>query len=175
MGINPWAIVIALLVWIASLAGVGYWQNGAGHIAERADWQMRENQEIVSANRKIIELGDKYRKAEQDHATALDEVAVTYEGKLKNANQKTADLVRAARDGAFRLRDPNAAASPSCGGDLPEAAAGAGQRDGAGDGGLSTVATEFLLQLTGRCNAVRDKLTTCQAIVIEDRNEAAPH
>ena len=172
---NPWAIVGALLVWIATLAGVGYWQNGAGHTAERLVWQERANQELDEANRKIIDLNDKYRSAEQAHTVALDALAVTYEGKLKNANQKTAALVRAAGDGAFRLRDPHAAACPPGGSNLPETAAGAGQRDGAGDGGLSTVATQFLLELTGRCNAVRDKLTTCQAIVIEDRNEAAAH
>lgn len=166
---NPWVIVVALLVWIASLAGVGYWQNDAGHTAERAAWQKRENQEIVSANRKIIELSDKYRRAEQDHATALDKIAVTYEGKLKNANQKTAALERAARAGTLRLRDPHATPCPSSGDPVPDTAAGTGQRDGADDGGLSTVAAEFLLSLTGRCNAVRDKLTTCQAIVREDR------
>lgn len=169
MSLNLWAIVVALLVWIASLAGVGYWQNDAGHTAERAAWQKRENQEIVSANLKIVELSDKYRQAEQAHATALDTIAVTYEGKLKNANQKTAALERAARDGTLRLRDPHATPCPPGGDSVPEASAGAGQRDGAGDGRLSGVAAEFLLSLTGRCNGVRDKLAACQAIVREDR------
>lgn len=172
---NPWAIVLALLVWIASLASVGYWQNGAGHSAERLVWQERANTELADANRKIVELTDKYRRTEQAHTVALDALAVTYEGKLKNANQKTANLIRAARTGTFRLRDPHAAACPPAGSALPETGARAGQRDGAGDGRLSTDATEFLLNLTGRCNAVRDKLTTCQAIVIEDRNEGAAH
>lgn len=169
MSLNPWAIVIALVVWIASLAAVGYWQNDAGHTAERTAWQKRENQEIVSANLKIIELTDKYRQAEQAHSTALDEIAITYEGKLKNANKKTTSLERAARDGTLRLRDPHATPCPPGGNPLPETAAGAGQRDVAGDGGLSADAAGFLLSLTGRCNAVRDKLTTCQAIVREDR------
>lgn len=172
MPINPWAIVGALLLWIATLAGVGYWQNEAGHTAERVIWQGRENKELVDANRRITELNEKYRRREQEHTAALDALSITYEGKLKNANKKTDDLIRAARDGAFRLRDPGAAACQTSGGDLPKTGPGAGQRDGPGDGGLSTVATEFLLRLTGRCNTVRDKLTTCQAIVREDRKES---
>ena len=168
---NPWAIVAALLLWIASLAGVGYWQNSAGHTAERAAWQKRENQELVSANLRIIELSDKYRAAEKEHAAAMDRVAINREKERENEKLKTEERVRAARAGTLRLRDPGATACQTSGSALPGAGAGTGQRDGPGNGGLSGDAAEFLLKLTGRCNDVRDTLNACQRIVEEDRRK----
>ena len=41
--INPWLIVGVILVWLASLAGVGYWQRSDGQTVERSAWEIREN------------------------------------------------------------------------------------------------------------------------------------
>jgi prophage endopeptidase len=171
---NPWILLTLLIVWLASLAGVGYWQNGAGHTAERVTWQARENTELAGANQKIQALEEAYRAQEQQHAEQLNTIAVNYQKELDDANSKTEDLVRRARAGAFRLRDPGARTHATCGNQLPEIAAGAGGRDDTGDRGLSTDAAGFLLGLAGRCNRVSRKLSACQAIIISDRARDAP-
>lgn len=41
------------VVWAASLGVVGWWQNDAGHVAERDAWMKRENKELRDANAEI--------------------------------------------------------------------------------------------------------------------------
>lgn len=172
---NPWIILAVVILWGSSLVAVGYWQNDAGYVAERVVWQARDNQALADANKTLHATEEKYRKAEQAHAAAMAAIDANHAKELKNANAKTDELIRAARAGTFRLRDPNAIACATRGNLAAQAATGTGERDGAGDGGLSADAAEFLLALTGRCNAVRDKLAACQAVVVEDRNEISAH
>ena len=166
---NPYVIIGALVIWIASLVGVGYWQNGAGHVAERTTWQTRENTDLRAANFKIITLEEGSRKAEQQHATALATVSSDYERKLSDANkQRAADAV-ALRAGTLRLRDPSAAGTHACGGLGIEVGAGAGRRDGGAPGELSATASEFLLELASDADDVVRQLAACQAVVVKDR------
>jgi hypothetical protein len=65
---NPYAIIAALIIWAASLAGVGYWQNGVGHVEEGAAWQKKENRELADANAKILQLETDARASEQSHS-----------------------------------------------------------------------------------------------------------
>lgn len=166
---NPYIILGIVVVWMAGLYGVGRWQRQDGIAITEAVYAKRDNAALIEANGKIKGLEEKYRRAEQDATDNQAAISADYERKLKNANKKTADLIAAARAGTFRLRDPKAAGIPAIGSITAKASAGPGKCDGAGDGGLSADATEFLLALTGRCNTVRDKLTACQAIVVADR------
>lgn len=160
---NPWIILGIILAWLASITTVGYWQNDAGHTAERVAWQERANKELAYANIEITTLQDAYRAQEAAHAADLAAISKNYQQEKLRNEKTTEDRIAAARDGALVLRDPGAVSVQTCSGGVPETGAAHPGRDDAGDGGLSKVATEFLLNLTGRANGVRDKLTACQA------------
>lgn len=163
-----YAIIASILLWIASLIGVGYWQNGTGHTAERAIWQGKQNQELASANAAILEGEQRARESERLHAEKIAAVSSQYQEKLKNEQQKTADLVAASRAGALRLRDPGATAQAGASG-VPETTAGASRCDGPATGQLSGAAAEFLLDFVGRCDAVANQLAAAQQIIRADR------
>jgi len=168
---NPYLIIALLITWGASLAGVGYWQNDAGHVAERTAWQTRENTELRLANTKVLTLEEGARKTEQDHSTALAAVSTDYERKLQDANDQRSRDVAAVRAGSIRLRDPGSPGLRACGNPPGQTATAPGGRDGAQGSGLSEQASEFLLGLTGDADDVARQLSACQRVVIEDRAE----
>lgn len=174
---NPWVLLGLALGWFASLAGVGIWQNHAGHNAERVAWQQRELDSQAAADAKYKQLEAKYRALEQGGAQQLADVSADYQEKLKNAESKNADLIAKLRTGAVRLRDPNASAASSCVSGMPATPSGAGGRDGgttaglpdASAGILSDAASQFLIELTGKANTIVEQLAACQQIVRTDR------
>lgn len=166
---NPYVIIGLIAAWIASLVGVGYWQNEAGHVDERTTWQTRENGELRTANATIKALQEQARKDEQTHAAALAAVSTDYERKLSDANKQRAADAAALRAGTLRLRDPNPTGLRACGGIAAEIGAGAGRRDGPEGGELSEAAAGFLLGLASNADDVARQLTACQAVVVKDR------
>jgi hypothetical protein len=166
---NPWILLGVVVLWLASVAGVGYWQNDAGHTAERVIWQGRQNTELTAATIKIKSVEEAYRLEEQKHAEQLSTITINYQKELDNAKIKTDHLVQRARAGALRLRDPGTSTDATGGNKLPKTATGTSGRDDTPDGGLSTDAAGFLLGLTGRCNLVSRQLSACQSIVRSDR------
>lgn len=166
---NPYIIIGLIVAWLASLVGVGYWQNAAGHVDERATWQTRANAELRAANATINALQEKARKSEQDHAAALAAVSSDYERKLSDANKQRAADAAALRAGTLRLRDPNPTGLSSCGGLGGEAGTGAGRRDGPEGGELSAAAAEFLLDLAFDADDVARQLAACQEVLVKDR------
>lgn len=166
---KPYVIIGLIVVWVASLAGVGYWQNEAGHIAERTTWQTRENGELRTANATIKALQERARKSEHDHAAALSAVSTDYERKLSHANKQRAADAAALRAGTLRLRDPDPTGLRACGGLGAKIGAGPGGRDGAQGGELSDAAAEFLLDLASDADDVARQLEACQEVVVKDR------
>lgn len=166
---NPYAIIGLLVAWIASLVGVGYWQNEAGHVAERADWQARENGELRMSNATIKALHEKARQSEHDHAAALSAVSFDYERKLGDANKQRAADAAALRAGTLRLRDPNPTGLSACGSLGAKIGTSPGERDGAQGGELSDAAAGFLLDLASDADDVARQLAACQEVVVKDR------
>ena len=166
---NPYIIIGLLVAWALSLAGVGTWQNEAGHVAERVEWQGRENKELVDANTAIKALEEKYRKAEQDHAAALGAIATNYEGKIQDANNQHARDVAAVRSGTLRLRDPGASGKCPVGDPMPGIATSPGVGDGRAAGELSGQSSEFLLGEASRADSIAEQLAACQQVVRSDR------
>lgn len=166
---NPYVILGLILAWLASCAGVGYWQHQAGVTVTTEKYERRDNIELTKANDRITELEQQYRAEEQAHAAALSLIAANYEKEKQDANAKTAALIAAARAGALRLYGHQTTGVPATGSQTAPTAPAAGGCDGAGNRGFSAGDSEFLLALGGRANAVRDKLTTCQSIVRADR------
>lgn len=166
---NPYLIIGLLVGWMASIVGVGLWQNDAGHIAERTVWQTRENTELRTANDKIISMQDSARRNEQMHAAALADVSTNYQKELNNANkQRVADLA-AVRAGTLRLRIPVTHSIYSIGGSAAEIGAGASGCDGSERAELPNESAEFLLSEANRADQVVMQLTACQNVIIKDR------
>lgn len=172
---NSYAIIGLLLFWLASLAGVGVWQNTAGHTAERAAWQAKETSEIKSAAARTLELEVAARATEKRHADALAEISTDYERKIKNAKTQRDRDVAAALSGALGLRLPSSMqAGGSATGSL---AAATGGRDGGASGQLpeppaATLPPDLaagLLGLADDADQVAQQLAACQAVVISDR------
>lgn len=166
---NPYILLAIVAAWIASLAGVGIWQNHAGATAERVAWQAKEGKELIAANALIVVLETQARAAERAHATAISTISTTYQGKLTHAETQRKADVAAARSGAIRLFDPGASAQSACASGGGEAVTRAGGRDGGEGAGLSPDAAEFLLSEANRADAIVEQLTSCQAVVRADR------
>lgn len=166
---NPYLIIGLMAAWIASLVGVGYWQNEAGHVAERTEWQTRENNELRLANAKILRLEEDARKAEQDHGAMIALISTHYEKELGDANKRREADHAAVRTGALRLRDPDSAGLRACGSVVPEAGPGASGRDGRAPGELSDAAADFLLDLAHDADGIARQLAACQQVVVSDR------
>lgn len=168
----------AAVLWALSLAGVGWWQNTAGHTAERTAWLDREGQELRAANAKIVELTDDVRRAEHGHAQAVAEISANYQKELNDVKTQRDRDVAAARAGALVLRfDPAGLYSAS--GLRPPSGAGSGGCDGAAVAGLRETSgsdlrlppdiTADLYGLVHDANAIVRQLTVAQQVIEEDR------
>ena len=167
--INPWVLLAIAIGWLASLTVVGFWQNDAGHVAERVKWQTRETKELAEANQKLTELQDKYRGQEQWHAEQLAGIGWTREQeRIAHEKRRQAD-VAAARSGDIRLRFDLPTGQAICGSPTPEAAAPTGERDGPARGELPAEVTADLLSLANDADDVARQLGDCQAVILQDR------
>ena len=167
--VNPWVLLGIGIAWLASLTAVGWWQNDAGHKAERLKWQQRESQELRDANQALTNLQNKYRSTEQWHAEQLASIASARENERINHEKRRQADVAAARSGAVRLRF-NAPTCPAAdGGATPEAAAPAGERDGQARGELPPEIAADLLTLANDADDVARQLGDCQAVILQDR------
>ncbi len=165
---NPYVILGIVIAWIASLGAVGWWQNAAGHTAERVTWQARENKELQDANASIKRLEEAARAAEQAHATELAKIGENHQKEIADAQAQKDRDVAAARAGRIVLRIP--APCKAADGSQPAKTPAA---PGVGDGGttaeLPRSVTEDLLSLANDADAVVRQLGECQAVIRSDR------
>jgi hypothetical protein len=168
--VNPYLILGVLVAWLASLVGVGFWQNRTGHAAERVVWEQRENSELTAANAKIHDLEEQYRTEERRRAQEVADISTKYEKERTDAAAQKARDIAAARAGALRLRIPAACESPG-GSDAGKAAAGAGERDGGATTQLPREITANLFGLADDCDVVARQLGAAQRVIRSDRGE----
>lgn len=166
---NPWVLLAAGSLWLASLVGVGMWQyhDGAGDVA--ADWEAAENEELRAALAEVARLQAEATAKERAHSEALSAIDKGYQDELKNANDSHRRVLDRLRAGELRLRDQYAAASTNCPGAAGGDAAPAGQRDGEAGTELSGEASRFLLDLTNEADDVARQLAAAQAVIEECR------
>lgn len=172
--INPWAIIIVGVLWIASLVGVGKWQNDAGHVAERTAWQAKDNEQLRLANAEIQRLETEARAAEADHARRLADIGKNIVKDKQRADQQHQADLDNVRAGTLVLRDPGAPGLRACAGAAGAPVAGPSRSDGPGGGGLSGAAAEFLLGEASRADDLARQLTAAQAVIAEDRRICGP-
>lgn len=168
---NPYVIIGLLVAWLLSATGVGWWQNAAGHTAERSTWQGRENKELVDANASIKRLEEEARDTERKHVLALANIDRRYQKELQDAEDQKARDVAAARAGRIVLRIPSPCKGPDGG-----ATSGVASTPGSGDGQktaeLPREVAANLFALADDANAVVRQLTECQAVILDDRKPA---
>lgn len=170
---SPTVLLVAGVAWLASLVAVGYWQNDAGHVAERVGWQEKDNKELRLANAKITELNNRERTKERESAERLAAVSDNYQRELKNAKDQRERDVSAARAGTLKLQFNPASVSPG-GSEAGSTAASAGRCDGAATSELPREITANLFALADDADEVVKQLSACQAVVRSDRKLPLP-
>lgn len=169
MTLNPWVLLVVGIAWVASMVGVGAWQNGVGHVEERVEWQAKDNEELRLANAEITRLNDKARADERAHATRLDAVSTQYQKEMKNAKAQRDRDVADARTGALRLQFNTGRVNPG-GSEAGDPAATPGRCDGGTTAELPREVVADLFSLVNDADEVTKQLTACQAVVRSDRN-----
>lgn len=182
-GINPGILLVVGIAWLTSLAGVGVWQNRAGHTAERGAWQEREYRQLTEYNARILELTQQRREAEERHAQRLSDLSTRHQQEMKNAKAQRDRDVAAAYSGGLRLQfHPTDLQAGRCA--TPSTGPAAPGRDGGAPGQLQGEAARSVLPpdiTAGLLNIAHDaddtarQLKACQDVILEDRrliNEA---
>lgn len=164
---NPYVIIGLLIAWVASLGAVGWWQNDAGHTAERVVWQKRDNEALTKANAAIKRLEEEARASELRHAEDLNVISTGYQKELVNAKAQKDRDVAAARAGTLGLRFR--AEGGTCPGGTGQATASSGGRDGPATAELPSEIAAGLFALADDADEVVLQLTACQAVIRSDR------
>lgn len=175
---NPYILLAAIVLWIASIVGVGVWQRHDGASACSASWQAREAKEQAQAASQIKTLEDAARATEQKHAADVAAISTTYEQELQDAHRQHLADITDLRAGTLRLRDPNATSLRACPDSGAQVATGAGGRDASAPGGFQSAAAGILPSATSiwlvnfadECDRNTRQLTACQQVIMDDRN-----
>ena len=168
---NPYVILALLVAWLASTAGVGYWQRHDGAAQVMVACQRTQAAESARATVAIQAAQTAARAREQQYAAGLATISTTYQEALTHAQtQHTADLA-AIRSGALRLRVqyPAAAAVRPGDGSASTTAATAGGRDGSQGSDLPGSVAVDLLALADDADNIARQLAACQAVIVQDR------
>ena len=166
MPLNPWVLLAVGVAWLASLAGVGYWQREDGALAARNACLTAKADELAAATVKITTLQNEAREREAQHAAQMDSIGKWLAKENQDAEERTRRAVAGAR--ALVLRQ-----QPACvgAGGSPAAAPGAAPSggDGAAACALPATAVRDLFLLVGDADAGMRALQACQAVVLKDR------
>jgi len=166
---NPWLLLGVGVLWLASLAAVGWKANEIGHETEKAAWLTRDNEALTAANATIQRLNDEARATEKAHTQRLADIAANNVKETQDAEARTRRAVAGAR--ALVLRQ-----QPACQGAGPSPAGQAAPAPGAGDGQagceLPSATVRDLFQLVGDADRDVLQLAACQAVILSDRKES---
>lgn len=168
--VRPITITLLLIAAIyGAIYAYGEQQFSRGEVAERARWQVRENEELAAANSTIIMLNRQARDRERQHAEDMALASAHYQEDLRRVELKKDRVIADLRAGTQRLRIPIASSPAACSGITPEAFSATSGRDGEARAELSGSAAEFLVGLAIDADKVVHQLTACQQILLDDR------
>ena len=175
--LNPMTWLYILMA-CAVVGGSGYlYGRNDGAKLERVEWQTKEKLADDAAAAKLKTLTDDAIKKERANADALAAVSGKFQQELKNEQAKKDRVISALRAGTIRLFDPNGKCA-GIGIAVPETGPSASRRDGSAGtefpgssvGVLSSRASEFLIEEASRADKIARQLSTCQAVIVNDRN-----
>lgn len=130
----------------------------------------RDNKKLLAAQAEILRLQKLIDDLDKQLARALAEVDDKYQQGVKDGQARTDSFIAGVHDGSIILRDPGTGeARNGCARSGDANVQGAG--DPAGPAGaprakLSVAASDFLLGLTGECDAGVRQLSACQDSLI---------
>jgi hypothetical protein len=161
---NPYLLLVILLAWCASLAGVGAWQHGAGLTQERALWQQRAIQQAQAVQQQEAAA----RAKEQQQAVEINSIAVGLQKDTQNEISKRDAIIARYRNTDFGLRQPLAAVR---GGPGASSGVAAGAAGGDADERRTILSgqLEWLADEAARADRCLAKLAACRKVVVEDR------
>ncbi|WP_019099940.1 hypothetical protein [Chromobacterium haemolyticum] len=151
-----WRLILAGIV-LAAVAAAGWHYRSALAERDAAD-QRAEMAERVAAGEKAA------REKEQETARSDNAAAEAYQEGLENGKVELQGSIARLR-AQLRLRDQLAAN----GGNLPEAAAGAGRRDASAPTDFLTAHGDDVLRLAAEADDAVRQLGACQLILNSDR------
>lgn len=101
---HPYVYLGIGAAWIVSLVGVGAWQNGVGHVEERAEWQSKQITELADANTEIARLNAEVRAKEKLFAEKTAQNQAQHQKEIRNVKAQRDRDVAAAYSGSLSLR-----------------------------------------------------------------------
>lgn len=166
--LNPYTWMIGALV-LAFVGGSGYLYGRAdGKKIERAQWQAKELKASQDAQDALATAQAAVTAAERKSAQDLADVSTHYQKELNHVSATKDATIAALRTGAVRLRDPGTKYTLGSNA-VPDFGASAGRSDGKAEGELSKELAEYLVTEASRADAIAIQLTSCQAVIIKDR------
>ena len=168
---NPYVILALLVAWLASMAGVGYWQRHDGAAQVLVACQRTQAAESARATFAIQAAQTAARASEQQHAAGLATISTAYQQELSHAQAQHAADLAAIRTGDLRLRVqyPAATAVHTDDDSASTTAATAGGRDGSQGSDLPGSVAVDLLALADDADNIARQLASCQAVIVQDR------
>lgn len=113
-----------------------------------------------------IELENKYRSREREHAEQIAEIDRNNAEKLKNVQIKNKSDLAAIAAGTLQLRDKFV-----CNADVPETGTSTSMGNGETRSGLRPEDAAFLVSESDRSDSVVIQLQACQEILVADRSK----
>ena len=165
--IGRWLVIGALLA--SSLFAFGLYERDIQYKKDEAGYT-KERQLQAEANAAAVKALDaKYRKVEKDGQDALNTLGANYEKDISALNAIRDRDVANAKSGALRLSINARCPSPNVG-SVP----GAAPSPSLGDGPTTQIdvprpVVERLYRLADSADEISARLTTCQAILTEER------
>lgn len=141
----------------------------AGAASVQAQWDAQKLADANAYAQALAKADAQARQQQTQWEQKLAAASTQYQEALRNVETKHTAALAALRAGTLRLRDPGAATGQDGNGAVPNAATGAGRRDGGTSGELSGPSSEFLLGLAAEADEVAERLGACQAVVQADR------
>ena len=164
--IGRWLVIGALLA--SSLFAFGLYERDIQYKKDEAGYT-KERQLQAEANAAAVKALDaKYRKVEKDGQDALNTLGANYEKDISALNAIRDRDVANAKSGALRLSINARCPSPNVG-SVPGAAPSPSLGDGETRVELSSADASTILAIADDADAIVSQLTTCQAILTEER------
>lgn len=157
-------VVLPLVI----LAGLIYYIYHSGELAERDRNVAAENAKLVQYGQRILTLQTQARETERAHVIKVNDLTTYYEKRIYEKHLNTQSALRDVATGTRKLRigtNPTVQACRSETSTVSPIAAPVAE----GSAELSREAAEFLINLTGECDATAEKLNLAIDIARSDR------
>lgn len=164
MAVNPYALLGGVLLWLASLVGVGTWMYGAGGDAQQVEDQAQFDRINTERGQQKDQADVKYR-AKQAEVIALQAERDGFKNQLekeRNDRRMETDALRTRYSGVgLRFRTTEGAVAGDRGGRAGSAEGNAAGADGPAVFQLPDALASDLRQFAFEADRLKDEYATC--------------